>query len=388
MIKYLREYLKMIFPQIPSLKYVVYKTLYYLCNMNTTLVIHSSKTFRFSEFLAYLDIPDFVLDHCYEIEKENKYWLFHREGKSTTLFTLTYNQKDSYAISIDNLAAYDDLKLFPYLVDSLTKYLNGSMDIDHIYNRLDENWIEETIADEIARLKGTLTIVPCYFFAQAFDDFCYVSKEGLYPFGVNLHSSTPRIYGYIQYMMRNKLLPRFNDWSEVPYSNMDEEVEVDIPQHIPIGRVKSWQLDGSETYETYSKEDVDHLLKLAEEHHRGMRLHGVVLNDIGTIHQEGIGMLIDGEAAIYWFNEAYNAGDTLYAPTNLGDLYRKGCGTVKPDLKKAFEAYSLSTDPYAHYRIGQAYEEGWIGESDMYLAMKWYKQAAEEGHHLAIKRLE
>ena len=119
-----------------------------------------------------------------------------------------------------------------------------------------------------------------------------------------------------------------------------------------------------------------------------MHLSGVVLNDIGTIHQEGIGIPIDGEAAVYWFNEAYNAGDTLYAPTNLGDLYRKGCGTVKPDLKKAFEAYCLSTDPYAHYRIGQAYEEGWIGITDLTLAMKWYKQAADEGHHLAKKRLQ
>ena len=356
--------------------------------MNTTLVIRSSQIFRFSEFIAYLDIPGIVLEHYYEIEQESKNWLFHREGKSTTLFSLTYNLLDSYAISIDNLAAYDDLKLFPYLADSLAKYLNGDMDTDNIYSQMDENWIEETIADEIARLKGTLTIVPCYFFAQAFDDFYYVSEDALYPYGVNLHSSTPRIYGYIQYMMKNNLLPKFNNWDEIPITETDEEVEVDIPQHIPIGRIKSWQLDGSETYETYSQEDVNHLLELANEYDGGMQLPGVVLNDIGTIHQEGIGMPIDGEAAVYWFNEAYNAGDTLYAPTNLGDLYRKGCGTVTPDLKKAFEAYSLSTDPYAHYRIGQAYEEGWTGITDLTLAMKWYKQAADEGHHLAKKRLE
>lgn len=355
--------------------------------MNTEITIRSSQPFRFQAFIDYLEIPGMKLDHCYEVGQESKNWLFHREKVSTTLFVLSYNLQDIYTISIDNLAAYDDLKFFPYLVDSLTKYLDGETDFDNLYHQLDENWIEETIADEIARLKGTLTVVPHYFFAQAFDDFCYVSEETLYPLGVNLHSSTPRIYGYIQYLLRSQLLPRFEDWDGIPLDNLDEEVEVDIPQHIAIGRVKSWQLDGSETYETYSKEDVAHLLALASAYREGKSLQGVVLNDIGTLHQEGIGMDVNGEEAIYWFTEAYKAGDSLYAPTNLGDLYRKGCGTVKPCLKKALEAYRLSTDPYAHYRIGQAYEEGWAGIPNMEQAMKWYRQAAEEGHHLAVKRI-
>ncbi len=367
--------------------YLTFAKKHYLCNMNTEIVIRSSQPFHFQEFIDYLEIPDMILDHWFEVEKDSINWQFHREGISTTLFVLSYNLQDVYTISIDNLASYDDLKFFPYLVDSLAKYLNGSTNIDHIYQQMNEEWVENTISEEIARLKGTLTVVPRYFFAQAFNDFYYVSEDILYPFGVNLHSSTPRIYGYIQYMLRNELLPSFDDWDEIPIDNLDEEVEVDIPQHIPIGRVKSWQLDGSETYETYSQEDVDHLLELADEYDSGLQLPGVVLNDIGTIHQEGIGIPVDGEEAIYWFTEAYEAGDTLYAPTNLGDLYRKGCGKVKPNLKKAFEAYQLSTDPYAHYRIGQAYEEGWMGNPDMELAMKWYHKAAEEGHHLAIKRL-
>ena len=127
---------------------------------------------------------------------------------------------------------------------------------------------------------------------------------------------------------------------------------------------------------------------MANDYKQGKPLHGVVLNDIGTLHQEGVGITTDGESAIYWFKEAYKNGDKLYAPTNLGDLYRKGCGEVKSNLKLAFEAYQLSIDPYAHYRIGQAYEENWTGISDMDLAMKWYRQSAEEGHHLAIKRIQ
>ena len=355
--------------------------------MNTTLLIHSKHTLDFGDFQDYLEIPNLVLDFISEMP-ESIHWYFHREGTSTTLFAITSNLQGTYEVSIDNLASYDDLKFFPYLVDSLAKFLQGEVDIDNLYEELDEDWIEETIAEEIAYLKATLSIAPQYFVAQPLDDLAYVSIDVLLPFGVNLHSSTPRIYGYIQYLMRRHLLPCLKDWDEMNVPDTDEEVEVDIPQHEAIGRVKSWQLDGSETYETYSQEDVEHLLSLACEYKEGKPLHGVVLNDIGTIHQEGIGIPVDGDSAIYWFKEAYKQGDKLYAPTNLGDLYRKGCGNVSADLQRAFEAYQLSIDPYAHYRIGQAYEEGWMCEPDMEKAMKWYQQAAQEGHHLAIKRLK
>ena len=355
--------------------------------MNTSFLIHANQALAFDDFLSYMEIPSLVLDFVSETP-DSLHWYFHREGTSTTLFSINYHLQETYEVSIDNLASYDDLKFFPYLVDSLAKFLNGTLDIDHIYEELNEDWIEETIADEVAYLKATLTILPKYFLTQPMDDLAYVSLDTLAPFGVNLHSSTPRIYGYMQYLMRRRALPCLKDWDEMDVPEVDEEVEVDIPQHVAIGRVKSWQLDGSETYETYSQEDVNHLLSLAVEYKEGKPLHGVVLNDIGTLHQEGIGMPANGEEAIYWFKEAYKQGDNLYAPTNLGDLYRKGCGSVEPCLKKAFEAYQLSIDPYAHYRIGQAYEEGWTGVCDMSLAMKWYKQAAEEGHHLAIKRMK
>ena len=360
---------------------------HYICNMNTAILIHTRQPLVFDDFLSYLEIPSLVLDFVGETP-DSLYWYFHRKGISTTLFAINYHSQGTYEVCIDNLASYEDLKFFPYLVDSLAKFLQGEIDFENIYEELDENWIEETIADEVAYLKATLTILPKYFLAQPVDELAYVSLETLRPFGVNLHSSTPRIYGYMQYLMRHHLLPCLNDWDEMDIPESDEEIEVDIPQHEAIGRVKSWQLDGSETYETYSQEDVEHLLALASEYKEGKPLHGVVLNDIGTLHQEGIGIPVNGEEAIHWFKEAHKQGDKLYAPTNLGDLYRKGYGTVKPCLKKAFEAYQLSIDPYAHYRLGQAYEEGWTGTQDMKLSMKWYKQAAEEGHHLAIKRLK
>ena len=351
--------------------------------MTTSVTIYSEKRFRTDEFLDYADIPGLQL-FC--SDEEDTCWLFARKNVSTTLFLLQ-REEDGYELHVDNLAAYDDLRFFPYLADTLTKFLGGEIAEaadESVYRIFDEEWVTETISEEIALLKGTLSIVPQYFPALPMMEQCHVSLEALRDFGVSLHSSTPRIYGYVQYMMRHGLLP----CGEPPtLPDTEETIEVDIPQHNPVGRVKSWQLDGCETYETYSREDVELLLMLAEEHKSGKFLHGVVLNDIGTLFHEGVGVKIDGEKAFFWFNEALKAGDTLYAPTNLGDLYRKGCGAVAPSLQKAFEAYEKSTDPYAHYRIGQAYEEGWTTAPDTAKAMQWYERAAREGHHLAIKRL-
>ena len=116
--------------------------------MNSTLLIHSEKTFVFEDFLSYMEIPNLVIDFTSETP-DSLHWYFHREGQSTTLFALNFNREDMYEVSIDNLASYEDLKFFPYLVDSLAKFLNGKMELKNIYEELNEEWIEETIAEEI-----------------------------------------------------------------------------------------------------------------------------------------------------------------------------------------------------------------------------------------------
>ena len=348
--------------------------------LTTSIIIKSAKEFDADSFLLYADLPELFL-----LGYGNGFWLFARKGISTTCLMVARNI-DTYELHIDNLAAYDDLRIFPYIADSLAHYLDGEIsDIRNaIYDYFGEEWVEDTISEEVAMMKGTLSVALRYYLSLPLMNDAYISLDEFYPFGVNLHSSTPRIYGYLQYMMRNSLLP----CGEPIYKeDSDLTVEVDIPQHTPIGRVKSWQTDGSETYETYSREDVEHLLALAKEYKEGRALHGVVLNDIGTLYHEGVGVAIDAHEAVYWFGEAYRAGDILYAPTNLGDLYRKGCGCIEPSLADALAAYRKSTDPYAHYRIGQSYEEGWTSEPDINKAFEWYNLAAGEGHHLAIKRL-
>lgn len=355
--------------------------------MTTFVTITSKKKFCYNEFLDYADIPELELSYCAKDEADGvECWFFARRNISTTLFLLQRTAQ-GYELHVDNLAAYDDLRMFPYIADTLTKFLDGNVleaAEESLYKIFDEEWVADTISEEIALLKGSLSIIPQYFLILPRVAGCYITLDTLRNFGVSLHSSTPRIYGYIQYAMRNKLLPC---GEPLVLPDTEDTIEVDIPQHTPVGRVKSWQLDGCETYETYSREDVKLLLALADEYKNGNPLHGVILNDIGTLFHEGVGVPVDGEKAVYWFMEAIKAGDTLYAPTNLGDLYRKGCGAIKPSLQDALNAYKKSTDPYAHYRIGQAHEEGWVSAPNIREAIKWYERAAGEGHHLAIKRL-
>ena len=90
---------------------------------------------------------------------------------------------------------------------------------------------------------------------------------------------------------------------------MDEEVQVDVPQHHSLATVRSWQTDGAETTESYCKEDVELLLQLSRKYKAGEPVEGVVLNDIGTIFEYGIGVEQDVETAIYWFEAACCNGD-------------------------------------------------------------------------------
>ena len=125
--------------------------------MNTVILIHSKHTLDFGDFQTYLEIPNLVLDFISEMP-ESIHWYFHRKGQSTTLFAINYHLQGTYEVSVDNLASYDDLRFFPYLVDSLAKFLQGKLDLENIYEELDEEWVEDTISEEIASLKANLSI--------------------------------------------------------------------------------------------------------------------------------------------------------------------------------------------------------------------------------------
>ena len=291
------------------------------------------------------------------------HYYFHRPEHSTTSFVISDDMHGKIVIGMDGLSSYDDYKFFPYLIDTLGLHLNGHSPklmsredgkTYSVYERLGAQWIEDCIGEEIASLKVILSVIPRCYLELPKNGIHYVSLEQLKRYGVNLHSSTSRIYGYIQYLLRKGwLLEATKEEFLADRMAYAMDVEIDVPQHVSIGRVKSWQTDGTETWESFSREDVDMLLELGKEYREGTPVDGVVLNDIGTLYQEGVGVFPDGYQAEFWFKEAVRQGDLTYASANLGDLYRKGCGTLPVSLPQAFEAYRHSSDPYAFYRIGQ-----------------------------------
>lgn len=349
------------------------------------VIISSQHPFDFKEFEALLGMKNLVLAIS-PAEIPNA-WGFYRKEHSLTLFTLE-REEEGYILSMDNLATYDDYALFPYLVDSLNAYLRDTPyeteEGENAFQAFDEDWIEYTIGEEIAYLKCLLSIGQKYYIELPLcEGFPYITEQLLNQYGVTLHSSSPRIYGYIHYLLRNQSLPTDAMREEI----VIEAEYLDVPQHESIGVVTSWQTDGAETTESYAKEDTELLLAIGKRYEAGERYPGVVLNDIGTIYEHGLGVERDIRQAIHWYREALSQGDRYYAPTNLGDVYRRGLIDGKRDGALALEAYHQSEDPYAWYRIGQAFEEGWVEQPDMQQAMVWYQKAAAVGHHLAKKRL-
>lgn len=363
--------------------------------MRISFQLNAASPLQIKDFFRKLEVPvELTVQGTYRGET---HYYFHRPEHSTTSFVISDDMHGKIVIGMDGLSSYDDYKFFPYLIDTLGLHLNGHSPklmsredgkTYSVYERLGAQWIEDCIGEEIASLKVILSVIPRCYLELPKNGIHYVSLEQLKRYGVNLHSSTSRIYGYIQYLLRKGwLLEATKEEFLADRMAYAMDVEIDVPQHVSIGRVKSWQTDGTETWESLSREDVDMLLELGKEYREGTPVDGVVLNDIGTLYQEGVGVFPDGYQAEFWFKEAVRQGDLTYASANLGDLYRKGCGTLPVSLPQAFEAYRHSSDPYAFYRIGQGYEEGWAGVPDLHLAMFWYKKAAQAGHHLALKRL-
>lgn len=357
------------------------------CFMIIQIPLVSQSCLSFGRLRQLLGIDNLVL-HMGPDEMPGT-WAFYREGMSVTLF-LIQQTDNGYLLSMDGLASYDDYRFLPYLVDSLSLCLNNepfTSDGCSAYELYNENWVADTMGEEVAYLKCYLQLGLKYYLSLPIPstNVC-VDVATLRSVGVSIHSATPRIYGYVHYLLRANRLPCDEEVDNGPVEGAGE-VEVDVPQHQSIGTVLSWQTDGSETTESYGREDVELLLQLAEAYRRGEPCDGVVLNDIATIYEHGIGVEADAEVAAHWYREAIRQGDHTFAPTSLGDLYRKGAGRIAKDLHRAVAAYRQSVDPYAWYRLGQSYEEGWLSTPDLDKAMEYYHRAAAVHHHLALKRL-
>ena len=112
-----------------------------------------------------------------------------------------------------------------------------------------------------------------------------------------------------------------------------------------------------------------------------------LMNDIGTFFEDGVCVKPNIEMAVYWYEQAIENGNDL-ARSNLADILRKGTLGYPKDLKRAFVLYRECGMPYAHYRVGEFLEHGWGVPQDLDAAKAYYRQAYQEGHALANKKLQ
>lgn len=244
--------------------------------------VYSSRPFSFQRLSALLGVDDLVL-----VSSPNETpdaWFFYRRKHAVTMFMIEKTE-DAYVLSMDRLASYDDYRFLPYLVDTLTFLLTDnsyrSDNGEDAFSVFNEEWAAEAMGEEVAFLKCFLSLGMKYYVALPISEAnVYVCNEALNAVGVSMYSSTPRIFGYVSYLLRHHLLPAD---AVVSPAMMDEEVQVDVPQHHSLATVRSWQTDGAETTESYCKEDVELLLQLSRKYKAGEPVEGVVLNDIGTI---------------------------------------------------------------------------------------------------------
>ena len=89
---------------------------------------------------------------------------------------------------------------------------------------------------------------------------------------------------------------------------------------------------------------------------------------------------------MYWYERSADLGND-FARSNLADVLRKGTQGYPKDLKRAFELYKACGLPYAFYRVGEFYENGWAVEKDLELAKEYYRVAYRENHPLAKRKL-
>lgn len=138
----------------------------------------------------------------------------------------------------------------------------------------------------------------------------------------------------------------------------------------------------------WKREDVIYILECVKNGNlEELDMDANLMNDIGTFFEDGVCVKPNIDAAVFWYEQAIENGDDL-ARSNLADILRKGSQGYPKDLSRAFELYKECGLPYAHYRVGEFYENGWGVEQDLEAAKAYYRQAYKEGHSLASMKLK
>lgn len=144
--------------------------------------------------------------------------------------------------------------------------------------------------------------------------------------------------------------------------------------------------DNPEDYGFTKEEVIDMLNIVAENEDHESFYDPEFTNNVGTFFEGGVCVEKDIKKAVFWYERAVALGNDL-AKSNLADILRKGSEGYPKDLKRAFELYKSCGLPYAFYRVGEFYENGWGVEKNLDLAKEYFRVAYQEKHPLAIRKL-
>lgn len=110
---------------------------------------------------------------------------------------------------------------------------------------------------------------------------------------------------------------------------------------------------------------------------------------LGTVYEQGIGVMRDPQKAIDWYKKAADQGDWV-AQFSLGRIYFAGDGVIRDtaEAKKWLEKAALDPrDSGASFYLGLLHDEGQGTATDDPQARKWYRQSAARGNPFAMEWL-
>ena len=135
-----------------------------------------------------------------------------------------------------------------------------------------------------------------------------------------------------------------------------------------------------------SRSDDIHALLFRENMEKAERGDMQAQEEVAFAYMYGLGVSRDDNAAIRWYEKAASAGSAL-AMSELGGLFG-----LRKDYARAFEWYSRASEkryPFAVFRLGVMYEQGWHVAKDGTKATRLFEDAAwlgsaEAQHYLGL----
>lgn len=131
--------------------------------------------------------------------------------------------------------------------------------------------------------------------------------------------------------------------------------------------------------------DLEQALFLLQE--EAMAGNALAMHDMGRMYTDGLGVVIDGEAAFEWYHKALSAfmyieaeKENRYIEYRIGKMHAVGLGTVQ-DYEKAvgwFDTAVSKNHKYAQYSLAGLYYRGQGVEQDLQKSFDLYFQAAAQ----------